>query len=89
VELSVATAAGSESPTLVAGIVDRLDPDTDADDSALERKALLVLERLTERPELLVQAVGVDRHRVDQFVDLVAHRVGHYDPAARIPLGEL
>ena len=42
------------------------------------RTSAVVLERLTERPELLAVPVGVDGHCVDQVIDLVAHCVGHY-----------
>ena len=81
VELPIAPAVGDESSAFLAGIVDRFDLDIDADHPAGEREAALVLERLTERPELLVVPVGVDGHFVDQLIDLVAHRVGHYGPS--------
>lgn len=77
-ELFVATAAGDETSSLIAFVVDGLDLDVDADHLAGKRETPLVLERLAERPELFVLAVGVDGHLVDQLIDLITHHVGHY-----------
>ena len=78
-----ATAVGDEPSTYFARIVDRFDLDICADHSAGEREAALGLERLAERPELLVVSVGIDGHLVDQFIDLITHQVGHYDRTPR------
>ena len=43
-----------------------------------EREAAVLLERLTERPQLLVLAVGVDDDAFDQAVEIISHAVARY-----------
>jgi hypothetical protein len=73
VALARSLAQSNESAAFVALEIDFGDRHLCADDGRSEREASEVFERLQERPQLLVRSVRIDRDRVDQRVDVVAH----------------
>jgi hypothetical protein len=77
-DCQLSAAQRQEAPPLVAFVVHRGDVEGRTHDRCREGEATVLLERLPERRQLLVLAVGVDGDAFDQAVEIISHAVAGY-----------